>query len=104
DFATYFNDDANLVQRLPQQLLGRLATRLPGDSTSLRLLASAALIEHAGSTGQADLFAQAVDSVVSDLKDHSASLWALGLWLVAFGAVSARYFPYARRGFPYADA
>ena len=104
DFATHFSSDADLGQRLPQRLLDRLATRRPGESASLRLLASEALIEHAGSTGQADLFAQAVDSVVSDLKDHSASLWALGLWLVAFGAVSARYFPYARRGFPYADA
>ena len=36
-----------------------------------------------------------------DLRAASASPWALGLWLVAFGAISARYFAYRRRGFPY---
>jgi DNA-binding SARP family transcriptional activator len=61
-------------------------------------------IEHAGSKGQADLFEQATDAVVQDLDDETVSPWVLGLWLVAFGSVSGRYFPYARRHFPYADA
>lgn len=89
---------------LTLQLLDRLARRPAGDSTSMRLMASESLIERAVSTGQADLFEQAVDSVIEDLSDPAVSPWALGMWLVAFGAASGRYFPYARRGFPYVSA
>jgi LuxR family transcriptional regulator, maltose regulon positive regulatory protein len=86
------------------RLLDRLSRPSVGDPTTLRLLASEALIERAVSTGQSDLFEQAVDSVIDDLRDPAASPWALGMWLVAFGAAAGRYFAYARRGFPYASA
>ena len=69
----------------------------------MRLLASESLIERAVSTGRSEFFEQAVDSVLDDLRDPLVSPWALGMWLVAFGAASGRYFPYARRGFPYAS-
>ncbi len=104
DFSEDYSGGVPARQALTRQLLARL--RRPGcdDSTSLRLLASETLIEHAGSSGQADVFAQAVDSVAEDLREREPSPWALGLWLVAFGAVSGRYFPYSRRDFPYASA
>ncbi|MGK9169879.1 hypothetical protein KXR53_26430 [Inquilinus limosus] len=91
--------------RLVEQLVARLATRQAGDSPTSRVHASQILIEHAGSTGNAELFETAVDSVAEDLRDPAVSPWVLGLWLVDFGAVRGRYFfPYARRGFPYAEA
>ncbi|ATQ42688.1 hypothetical protein [Caulobacter mirabilis] len=83
------------------RLTERLAVRASGESVAMRLLASASVIEHAGSTGAADLFERAVDSVADDLRQKRIAPWILGLWLVAFGAVSGRYFPYARRGFPH---
>lgn len=74
-----------------------------GDSAGGRLFASEALIGHAVATGNAELFARAVDSVAEDLQDPGVSPWALGMWSVAFGAASSRYFPYSRRGFRYAS-
>ena len=88
---------------LTVQLLNRLSRRPGQDSTTMRLLASESLIERAVSTGRSEFFEQAVDSVLDDLRDPLVSPWALGMWLVAFGAASGRYFPYARRGFPYAS-
>jgi DNA-binding SARP family transcriptional activator/transposase len=104
DFAETSQSDAPAVERLAGRLLARLDQRQDGDQATLRLLASAALVEHAGSTGRQDFFERAVDGVAADLRDATASPWALGLWLVAFGAISARYFTYARRGFPYGSA
>jgi len=100
DFAPEYSQAAPAERRLLQTLLDRLANPA-AFSPSMRLHASEALIEHAGSTGQAPLFESAVDAVAADLADPRVSPWALGLWLVAFGAVSGRYFRYARRGFPY---
>jgi len=104
DFAADYRSDAPAVAALTTWLLERLATRHEGDTVTLRLLASAALIDHAGSTGQQTVFEQAVDSVREDLRDRDALPWAVGLWLVNFGAISARYFTYQRRGFPYGSA
>jgi DNA-binding SARP family transcriptional activator len=104
DFAEDYRTDTPAVQRLVSRLRERVARPLAGDTASLRLLASDTLIDHAGSTGQADLFANAVDSVTDDLRAPDVSPWIRGLWLVAFGAVSGRYFPYRKRGFPYASA
>lgn len=104
DFAEIYRCDSDANKALTQRLLARLQQRRDGDSMILRLLASASLIEQAGATARADVFAQAVDSVANDLDECTSSPWALGLWLVAFGTACGRYFPYARRGFPYADA
>ena len=101
DFAaTHPSDTA--VDHLTRRLVARLDQAEKSDTATLRLMASEALIEHAGSTGQQRLFERAVDSVAGELRSGSASPWALGLWLVAFGAISARYFAYTRRDFPYA--
>jgi DNA-binding SARP family transcriptional activator len=89
---------------LTLKLLERLSRRLSDEPTALRLLASETMIERAISTGRADFFEQAVDSVIEDLRDPGASPWALGMWLVSFGAGNSRYFHYSRRGFPYASA
>jgi DNA-binding SARP family transcriptional activator len=104
DFAEDYRTGTPAVERLVSRLRERLARPLAGDTASLRLLASDTLIDHAGSTGKADLFENAVDSVTNDLRAPDVPPWILGLWLVAFGAVSGRYFPYRKRGFPYASA
>ncbi|HET6160248.1 MAG TPA: BTAD domain-containing putative transcriptional regulator [Dongiaceae bacterium] len=89
---------------LTLKLLDRLSRRSDGESTALRLLASETMMERAISIGRADFFEQAIDSVIDDLRDPAASPWALGMWLVCFGAGSSRYFHYSRRGFPYSSA
>jgi DNA-binding SARP family transcriptional activator len=104
DFAADYRSDAPAVKKLTRALLDMLNDKRAEDAATLRLQVSATLIDHAGSTGQQDVFEQAVDSVLADLREGAASAWSLGLWLVAFGAVSGRYFAYARRGFPYAAA
>jgi DNA-binding SARP family transcriptional activator len=103
DFAQNYKSDAPAVRRLTQRLLERLAVRTAGDTANLRLMASLTLIDHSGATGQPELFERAVDSVVDDLKASDLSSWVFGSWLVNFGAVTARYFTYAKRGFPYAS-
>jgi len=104
DFAEHYRCDTPSAQALTQRLLLRLKQPRGIDSATLRLHASEALIEQAGSMGRSDVFEQAVDSVAHDLRDPGSSPWARGMWLVAFGSVSGRYFPYAKRGFPYASA
>jgi LuxR family transcriptional regulator, maltose regulon positive regulatory protein len=104
DFAATSPSDEAAVERLTARLLARLDRPRAGDSATRRLLASEALIEHAGLAGRQDVFECAVDSVAADVRAGKASPWALGLWLVGFGAMSARYFAYTRRGFPYASA
>jgi LuxR family transcriptional regulator, maltose regulon positive regulatory protein len=104
DFAHNYRSDAPAVQRLTQRLLDRLAVRTAGDPANLRLMASLTLIDHAGSTGQAEVFERAVDSVVDDLRASDLSSWVFGMWLVTFGSVTSRYFTYAKRGFPYASS
>ena len=99
DFAATYPSDTAAVERLTRRLVERLDKAEKSDTATVRLLASEALMEHAGSTGHRDLFERAVDSVVGDLRAGNASPWALGLWLVAFGAISARYFAYTRRDF-----
>jgi hypothetical protein len=68
DFAHNYRSDAPAVGRLTQRLLERLAVRTAGDTANLRLMASLTLIDHAGSTGGAELFERDVDSVVDDLR------------------------------------
>jgi len=104
DFADEYYRSSPAGQLLERQLQERLAHPRKDDPSGLRLLASASLIEHAVATMRADLFANAVDSVVEDLRNPDVLPWILGMWLVAFGARSGRYFPYARRDFPYASA
>lgn len=103
DYAVDYQSDAPAVHRLTARLLERLMHPTARDTATLRLLASESLIEHAGATGQRELFEKAVDSVVDAVRGRDASPWARGLWLVAFGATTARHFPFARRGFPYAS-
>lgn len=103
DYAVDYRSDTPAVHRLTATLLDRLMHPRQGDTATLRLLASESLIEHAGSTGQQQLFEKAVDSISDDIRAREASAWALGMWLVAFGATTARHFPFARRGFPYAS-
>ncbi len=101
DFAQNYRSDAPAVRRLTQRLLKRLAARAPSDTSNLRLTASLVLIDHAAATGQAEIFERAVDSVAEDLAGSDLSPWVLGDWLVNFGSATARYYTYARQGFPY---
>jgi hypothetical protein len=73
----------------------RLSKRAAGDPTTLRMLASEALIERAVSTGRLTSFEQAVDSAIDDLRDPAVRPGSG--WLVAFGAASALLL--CRRGF-----
>jgi LuxR family transcriptional regulator, maltose regulon positive regulatory protein len=100
DFAQDYQIDNAGVRALTRDLLERLDSR-GAQSANLRVTASQTLIDHAGSTGNAGLFEQAVDAVAADLRSPSLSSWILGIWLVTFGAVTSRYFTYGRRGFPY---
>lgn len=104
DFADDFRSTSASGQALTAELLERLSSHTAGSTPALRLMASEALIEHAVMTGEATIFEQAVDSVIGDLGDATLSPWVLGMWLVAFGAANGRYFPYARRSFPYENA
>jgi LuxR family maltose regulon positive regulatory protein len=104
EFSDNYRIDVPVVGRLTNLLLRRLAEPGPDQSRDRRLIASHTLVEYAGSTGRGDVFEQAVDSVLHDLTAPDLSPRTLGIWLVAFGSVSGRYFPYARRGFPYASA
>lgn len=104
NFADDYYQSNAAGQALEAELLERLIKNPEQDPSGLRLLASESLIEHSVSTMRADLFAKAVDSVVGDLSDKDVLPWILGMWLVAFGAKSGRYFPYKRRDFPYPSA
>jgi LuxR family maltose regulon positive regulatory protein len=104
DFSPEYRVESPAVGQLTTRLLKRLATRASGQSTTMRMIASNTLIEHAGSTGKRRVFEQATDSVADEVNDPGLSSWALGLWLVGFGSVSGRYFPYARRGAWFASA
>jgi DNA-binding SARP family transcriptional activator len=104
DFAPDYRTDSAAVRALVNRLLSRLASRGANGSVNLRLMASQTLMDHAGSTGNAEVFEQAVDAVGADLKAAGVTPWVLGIWLVTFGAVTSRYFSYTRRGFPYSSA
>lgn len=104
NFADEYYRDSPAGRALTNELLERLSRDTQGDPSGLRLVASESLIEHAVSTMEADVFARAVDAVVKDLTSPDVLPWVLGIWLVAFGSKSGRYFPYSRRGFPYASA
>lgn len=101
DFAQDYHIDNAGVRALTRHLLDRLDARASAQSANLRVTASQTLIDHAGSTSNAELFEQAVDAVAKDLGNATLSPWILGIWLVTFGAVTSRYFTYGKRGFPY---
>jgi LuxR family maltose regulon positive regulatory protein len=103
DFAQDYQIDNAGVRQLTRRLLEHLNARVPAQSVNLRVTASQAIVDHAGSTGNAELFEMAVDAVAADLRSGTVSPWVLGVWLVTFGAVTSRYFPYAKRGFPYTN-
>lgn len=104
DYAEHYRSAGDDLQRITTRLLDRLAR--PGEHVppALRLIASAVLIDRAGSTGDAATFECAVDSVADIVGRPGMPAWPLGMWLVAFGAVRGRYFHYAKRGFVHADA
>lgn len=104
NFAEDYYRSSPAGQALETELLERLTRKPERDPSGLRLLASESLIEHSVSTMRGDVFAKAVDSVVEDLSDKDVPPSVLGMWLVAFGAKSGRYFPYRRRDFPYPSA
>jgi LuxR family transcriptional regulator, maltose regulon positive regulatory protein len=104
DFAHDFHSDAPAVHSLTRRLLERLAVRTRADTANLRLMVSQALIDHAGLTGNREIFEQAVDGVADDLEASDLAPWVLGVWLVGFGSVTSRYFSYSKRGFRYSSS
>jgi ATP/maltotriose-dependent transcriptional regulator MalT/DNA-binding SARP family transcriptional activator len=69
-----------------------------------RLIAAEAVQEYAFHTGAQDIFERAVAAITPDLGDPTVTPWAKCQWLVGFGTVSGRKYPYAKVGFPYPDA
>jgi LuxR family maltose regulon positive regulatory protein len=69
-----------------------------------RALAADALQEYAMETAREDIFLRAVTAVAPYLADTMLTPWAKCHWLISFGIVSGRRFPYRRVGFPYANA
>ncbi len=104
DYAEDYRSDGESIKHLTMRLIERIAHPHTNDSPSLRLLASGVLIDQAGSNGDAHTFEYAVDSVAEIVGLTDMPPWPLGMWLIAFGAVSGKYFPYARRDFAYSDA
>jgi DNA-binding SARP family transcriptional activator len=104
DYAEHYRSAGDDLQRITTRLLDRLSRPGAHVPPALRLVASAVLIDRAGSTGDAPTFECAVDSVADIAGRPGMAVWPLGMWLVAFGAVSGRYFHYAKRGFVHADA
>ena len=104
EFSQNFTVSSPLLERLLARMSEWLEEPRPGQDVNLRLSVSQSLIEYAGTDGKRALFERAVDSVLTDVRHPGAAPWHLGLWLVSFGAMSGRYFPYRRRDFPYADA
>jgi LuxR family transcriptional regulator, maltose regulon positive regulatory protein len=69
-----------------------------------RLIVADILQEHALNTGQPALFERTVAAVTPYLTDRSLTSWARCHWLISFGLVSGRRYPYRKAGFPYATA
>ena len=103
DFAETYRSDSAAVERLTRRSLERL------DQRRRRRHGDAAPAGQRGadrarrSTGMRRSLRTGGRQRRGRPARPDASPWALGLWLVAFGAISARYFAYARRGFPYAS-
>jgi LuxR family transcriptional regulator, maltose regulon positive regulatory protein len=96
--------NAQSIENLLNRILKLLMLSDSDATLNIRVLASAALLEYAGVNGRESAFRQAVDSVAADLRKPLLSRWVLGVWLVAFGTIRARYFDYQRQGFPHPDA
>lgn len=79
-----------------------------GDSAAIdvndRLVAADALQEHASALNSAELFQRIVGAMTPVLSDPAVTPWAKCHWLISFGAVSGRRFPYRKERFPYATA
>jgi DNA-binding SARP family transcriptional activator len=104
EFADDYRVDRPTVERLLARTSAWLEQNAVSQDVNLRVAVSQSLIEYAGTDGKRELFDRAVDSVSGDLRHRELAPWVLGLWLVAFGSMSGRYFPFSRRGFPYPDA
>jgi len=68
------------------------------------LVAADALHEHASALASADLFQRTVASITPSLSNSSVTPWAKCHWLISFGSVSGRRFPYRNDRFPYATS
>ena len=86
---------------LMQQLLESRSTVIDAND---RLVAADALQEYALTTSSAELFERTVAAVTPWLSDRTLTSWARCHWLISFGTVSGRRYPYRRAGFPYPNA
>jgi len=88
------------VENAIQELEGTVA----GIDVNDRFIIADTLQEHALSTGQPALFKRTVAAVTPYLADRSLTSWARCHWLISFGTVSGRRYPYRKPGFPFATA
>ena len=100
---TYRVDDEAVATDVAT-VLAMLEERANGIDANARLVAADALQERALSTSAQALFERAVEAVTPWLSDPAVTAWARCHWLISFGLVSGRRYPYPRTGFPYASA
>jgi len=100
---TYRADDAASIAEA-ERIIGVLERSPAEVDVNARLIAADALQERSIERNDRLLFERAVAAVTPLLSDRNVTSWAKCHWLIAFGAVSARRFTYAKPGFPYASA
>lgn len=97
---TYRADDESIAVAV-EDALAQLEDPSDAIDANDRLVAADALQEHAMMTGQAGLFERTVAAVTPCLADRNLTSWAKCHWLISFGTVSGRRYPYRKVGFPY---
>ena len=100
---TYRADEEAVATHM-EYALAMLEDRSNGIDAIDRLVAADTLQEHAMITGAPALFERTVAAITPDLADRTLTAWARCHWLISFGTVSGRRFPYRRTGFPYESA
>ena len=100
---TYRVNEESIAVATDSALL-QLEGTSPDIDVNDRLLAADALQEHAMNTGQPALFERTVAAITPHLPNRSLTSWAKCHWLISFGTVSGRRYPYQKVGFPYATA
>jgi LuxR family transcriptional regulator, maltose regulon positive regulatory protein len=99
-----YRADEQAVATHVENALAMLEDRSNGIDANDRLVAADTLQEHALFTAAPALFERTVAAITPYLADRALTAWARCHWLISFGTVSGRRYPYRRTGFPYENA